>query len=1043
MDKNDEENIKKFRYAKRKMSVHYSIANKIKEKDYYSRNLSEEIPKRKKTRKKTMVEQEKSIKKLKQIYMKNKIGFTNEQQNDLSNYVEPELDYSLIQNFLLGAYDEEFQKILHILTSPYNERNVNEISHLLTFLVDNKIGETLRTDMLITELTIPELYQYFKKYIFGKMFNFLDTIYYAGEESNNLYAVLYGSIGQYRLEIYEEELTCEEYFIFLADSYILYEEAIEMGYFFPDEDNPYKEYTIKLKSILQDAIHQENKIINKNKNKIEKKLEKDKEKDKNKHEDKEQNNTNNKEEEKIEQYIDHYLICQMIDENKDIYPLKDISDLIRLKKIIFKLRLYMILNDSKIRDAELLYMNYEYPLTYLNFDKVIDGIIPVGKYVEILSLNFKQYDYFYLKLLGPIKHKVKLMKYVKCGDNLEPYSFFGNFELIDIDSKRDRTVRCESEKCILLGINKKMYSLAVYIAQKKKRDKELDSFHNCFLFRNISKKYFNKRVFSNFQIGCLFKGNVLFQHKEKLTQFFFIKEGIIELSLQNLSFYEFHRLINAVKEVLIKKAKEYKINVKALLDFNTDIESKTNFNMKTIRGILHQKQNFIFQRSEKGIFGDYELFFGLPALLTGTIISDKCLLYFYDYDNYKNLSYDAYLLNESLQYNSFMKLKSLLKRMIMVYNSYWTLSIEQLTKNLQEKEEIQLILNKEEEDKEFSKKSLFNYTNLNNTPFINTLQNYKSSEKNTNPISEISTFGRFNLFLKGSESNSHNNINNKNNFLNTLHNMKANNNISKNKIKNNITIYQNNDICELGKNPKINTIDETPSRKKFNDKYKNKILASYDNFNRKDFSVKKIMNNDIEKEFSNEVKNTNESDYQKKLFKCFKQTMIAQHVANKKEKKKIFLPPISYSSQKIFNEIIKTENSPHRSNKINNYKTKNINEIESPIQTKKNKYYIKTSLKNYNSLNLNDSKIFNNSSLAEKSIKSLNNSEINNNQLDSKIIKKKKRLYNGVKIFLHKKGEKKNKIMKNSDLKFAQLYNLLLRRDKKSNSLEKSFSSFS
>ena len=649
MDKNDEENIKKFRYAKRKMSVHYSIANKIKEKDYYSRNLSEEIPKRKKTRKKTMVEQEKSIKKLRQIYMKNKIGFTNEQQNDLSNYVEPELDYSLIQNFLLGAYDEEFQKILHILTSPYNERNVNEISHLLTFLVDNKIGETLRTDMLITELTIPELYQYFKKYIFGKMFNFLDTIYYAGEESNNLYAVLYGSIGQYRLEIYEEELTCEEYFIFLADSYILYEEAIEMGYFFPDEDNPYKEYTIKLKSILQDAIHQENKIINKNKNKIEKKLEKDKEKNKNKDEDKEQNNTNNKEEEKIEQYIDHYLICQMIDENKDIYPLKDIGDLIRLKKIIFKLRLYMILSDSKVREAEILYNLYEYPLTYLNFNKVLEGIVPVSKYVEALSYNFKQYDYFYLKLLGPIKNKVKLMKYVKYSENLGPYSFFGNFELINLEAKRDLTVRCESDKCILLCIDKKMYTSVIYNSNKKQVDKEIESLHNCFLFRNIGRNYFAKKIFSNFQIGNLFKDNILFQQNEKLTRFIFVKEGILELTLQNMSFYEFHNLIKEIKELLTKKAKEYKMNIKEIFDFNTEVESKTNFNMKTIKGILYKKQNFVFQRNEKGIFGDYELFFGIPALLTCTIASEKSLLFFYDYDKYKKLNYDSYLLNESLK----------------------------------------------------------------------------------------------------------------------------------------------------------------------------------------------------------------------------------------------------------------------------------------------------------------------------------------------------------------------------------------------------------
>ena len=41
-----------------------------------------------------------------------------------------------------------------------------------------------------------------------------------------------------------------------------------------------------------------------------------------------------------------------------------------------------------------------------------------------LSLFFKLYDYFYIKLLGNEKNKVKLMKYIKAKKNLEPYSRF-------------------------------------------------------------------------------------------------------------------------------------------------------------------------------------------------------------------------------------------------------------------------------------------------------------------------------------------------------------------------------------------------------------------------------------------------------------------------------------------------------------------------------------------------------------------------------------------------------------------------------------------
>ena len=467
MEISDQEKIQNFRNIKRRLSVHYSIINNITEKNFYSRKPVEEktVQKRKNILKKSLIEQKQNIKHLKDIYMKNKTEFKydkkeeEEENNDSSSYYEQELDYGLVQNFLLGSYDEDFQKILHILTSPYNERNQSELEYLLSFLINSKINETLKTDMLLTELTIPELYEYFKPYIFGKCYNFLETIYYSGEEANNLYLVLHGSVGQYKLDVYEEEITCEEYFIFLYDCYNLYDEEIEMGFIFSEQDEPKKEYKINVKSILENERKTENKLISDSLHHHilnEKQLDNTKDKE-------------NDEDEKKEQYIDHYLICQMVDENKDIYPLKDIGDLVRLKKIIFKLRLYMILNDSNIKDAELLYSAYEFPLTYLNFDKVLNGSVPLTKYVEILSNNFKPYDYYYLKLLGPQRHKVKLMKYVKYDANIEPYSLFGNFELINIEAKRDFTTRCETEKCIVLCINKKSYSSAIYSAQKEKR----------------------------------------------------------------------------------------------------------------------------------------------------------------------------------------------------------------------------------------------------------------------------------------------------------------------------------------------------------------------------------------------------------------------------------------------------------------------------------------------------------------------------------------------------------------------------------------------
>ena len=1035
MEISEQEKIKNFRIGKRRLSVHYSIINNITEKNYFARKPVEEktIHKRKNILRKTLIEQEQSMKHLKDIYMKNKSEFKydkkkekeeEEEDNNSSSYYEQELDYGMVQNFLLGSYDEDFQKILHILTSPYSERNKSELEFLLSFLINSKISETLKTDMLLTELTIPELFEYFKPYIFGKCYNFLDTIYYTGEEADNLYLVLHGSVGQYKLEVYEEEITCEEYFIFLYDCYTLYEEEIEMGFIFSEEDEPKKEYKINVKSILEDEKNVENKLISDSHHHHilhEKQLKK-------------ANNKEDDEDEIKEQYIDHYLICQMVDENKDIYPLKDISDLIRLKKIIFKLRLYMILNDSNLKDAELLYSAYEFPLTYLNFDKVLNGSVPLLKYVEILSNNFKQYDYYYLKLLNPQRNKVKLMKYVKYDENLEPYSLFGNFELINTEAKRDLTVRCETEKCLVLCIDKRSYSSAIYNAQKEKRDKEIELIHGCHLFKNISKRYFKRKIYSTFKLHYFFKDNILFRQNENLNHFIFIKEGTIELSLQNTSFVEFHRLIKAVRETLIKKARECKINLKEIFDFNTKIDSKSNYNMNTIRDLLNQKQTFLFQKNEKGIFGDYELFFGLPALLTGTVVSDKCLLYIYDYDNYKNLTYDTYLLGESLKHNSFNKLKSLLKRMIMVYNSYWKLSMEQLTKNLQEKEEIFHLMNKDEE-KELSKRSIFNQKNIiKNGSFRNSLYNnynsHKVSEKNINLFNGLSTFGRYNMLHKENENTHHNNKIIKHNFINTLNSISINNN-NNNQFNNKSHKVLNPSINNsyFGKQSPIKTyVVESPKEKNITSKnFSVKAIIYNDKIVNKRYSLYRKKNNELEKDFSNEFKTINDEDYKKKLIKSFKQAMEAQRVASKKEKKKIFLPPIIYSNQRQLN----TENNIKI---INSYDNKIENWINSPFKLNRSKYYIKTSLKKGSGQNLNDSSSANEKSLdkSESIIEGIDNSNKS---------KYNKKLYDGVKETLQKKARTKSKIKKNIDLKFAQLYNIQFRKDKKNNSNDKSYMS--
>ena len=239
--------LNQFKFVKRRLSVHISISREIPQENNQNKNSTESSPKSP-NRRRSIVQQEQAIKKLKEIYIKNNSGYLFNYERRLSEYNEKVLDYRSVEKYLTGSYDKELQRILHILITPYKERTEEDSASLLSFFNKIKFYETIKSDMLITDLSMSELFEYFKPYISGEVHNFMDTIYYRREKSNNLYIVLDGTLGQYKLEKYEEELTCEDYFNFLSDCYNLYEEEMQLGHLLSEKDDPKKSYKISTKS---------------------------------------------------------------------------------------------------------------------------------------------------------------------------------------------------------------------------------------------------------------------------------------------------------------------------------------------------------------------------------------------------------------------------------------------------------------------------------------------------------------------------------------------------------------------------------------------------------------------------------------------------------------------------------------------------------------------------------------------------------------------------------------------------------------------------
>ena len=793
------------------------------------------------------------------------------------DFIEQLLNKEIIDCFDCIKTNPELYKILIILSQAYSRRLTKENELIFSFLTKIKMYEVIKSDLLESNLTWEILFSYIKPYIFGKMYNYLDTIYHIGNESNLLYIIIHGKIGRYTLVEFTKSVSCEEYLLFICNCYLKYKQKIK--------DGPKEKENIKDKNKDKKELNNKN---NKDKSRY---IEEDEEKDKFKLKD--------------DEYIDEYLLKQIIEKNKDIYPLHSIDDIDKLNIIIFKIKLLSILSEGKASDAIDLFEKYKFPATFLGYDRVLEKKMSPQLFLQKLNKNLGSKGLFYMKQLGLIPQKVKFMKFVK-KDILEPYNFFGNFEIIDCSPKRKYTTKCESDKCVLICIDKKMYSAILYEMQKNKREKEVNTFHADYLFKNVNIHYFTTKIFSHFKIVNLFKGDMIFSQEKNMNHFVLIKEGNIEISLQNISFFELNDLIKKVREILIIGARKYNIDINDLFNFNMDIDTKTSIKFNIIKEVLFRKQNFIFYRSQKGFFGEYELFFGIPSILTGIVASDTCKLYYYDFEEFKNLNEETYILNQSLKLNSFHKLKTILKRMVNVYNSYWKRCHDILNRKEIETEEIINLKNNEE--MELAQKKAVKIFELNSPVKINpnikdifisqTISN--SLDFNISKDDDIESFIK--LYLN---KNNNNNINNKL-FKTSLDYIKSkfkSQNLKKNKT---------NFIQNLKKS---HNIERNPQLTTFN-------------------------SNEIEITYKKSVDNIMKKINNKNLLKEFKKSIDAQRNIAKKEKKKFFLPPILKVPEKLYKyHIFKTET--YKNNIDNSYSRDNSfnksSSLDNSIRSPRNK----------------------------------------------------------------------------------------------------------
>ena len=589
------------------------------------------------TEKKHDEEKEKNMKKKRSIVSlrdNNKKGTENSR---VYLNTKEKISKKKIKNISLNEInDKEIQNLYLQLNKAYKKRTKKDNNDIFLFLLNTRIKENFKSDLLCTGFNLETLFTFVNPYISVNIYNNGEIIYSYEDDAEYFYLILQGNVGHYKLVESEELLTSEDYYAYLWNKF----------------------------SYLKKAMIEESK----------------------------EDNSLNFIDEK--DYTDIELIRKMASVNKEIFPLYSFDDLEELNKIMIEIKLYITLVENKSTELHDTFSKFDVPLSYMNYDKFLKNDITVYYFIQNLSKRMKEREQFYIKYLGKsAEYKVKIFKYIKI-EVLKPYDYFGNFEMIDTKPYRIDTARCESDNTVLMTFNKKIYSEVINNIQKEKRQKEISFLHNKFYFKNINFNLFETKMFIKYKIDNFLKGNVIINQGETLNKFIFVREGIIETSINNISLLELASKIKNLQEFITNKSREFNLNPEEILDFDISLIHNTSLEYELIEGILKQKQNFILSRIDKGCFGEYEYYFNTPSFVTETIISKNGKLYFYEYENFKKMNEEIRAFNEVLRDTSFNKLKSILKRMVAIYNSYFKFNMKQIEEKITENESSFKNLNK-------------------------------------------------------------------------------------------------------------------------------------------------------------------------------------------------------------------------------------------------------------------------------------------------------------------------------------------------------------
>ena len=549
----------------------------------------------------------------------------------------------------LDRKSKKFMDELTILNKNNKYRDSLEKGTIVNFLIKHNLKHEVNNDLEYFDININKYINNILDHITLKEYGYQDIIYYDNDTPDYFYYILNESyVGEYNLNIKEEEMDFENYFLDLYDLYKTYEK-------FKNK----RDFLLKLNKfdISEDT------------------------------------------------FIDSHLIRKIVDENENIYSLSSYSDVKDAKEIIVKCKIYNLYkkkekdfeilskeNDKKYKEEIVkIHKDYELDLSVLNYDKVVTyEEISSQRYFTSFNNSIRTDESFqhYLRLLNNTdKNKIKKISYKK-EKNYKKFEYFGNFPYPPKNKEiitRGKIVRSETDCTLVLCFNKSIYCNNITNLLKDENDKNITLFHEGYIFKDVNREYFIKKIFKNFKLNVKYKGDIIFNQDKQCNSLIMLKEGIIELQMQNISLFELGTKIIEIKGLLIQKLRDYKMNNDLITNISQlEMEHDTGLQLDIVKELISKKLNIVFSRCNKGFFGEYECFFGLPSLLTGVVVSENSEVYVYPFEKYKKLNIHSTSLQDKLRKFSFNKLINILKRMYNIYNSYWRILFSQYTDKINE-----------------------------------------------------------------------------------------------------------------------------------------------------------------------------------------------------------------------------------------------------------------------------------------------------------------------------------------------------------------------